>query len=174
MLASCSADSGDERDTEIAENAHPNIVIFYVDDLGYGDVGSYGAIGIETPSIDRLAANGVRFTDAHSSAAIDSHKHLDYWLGKNESGREFLVEESVSTLSLRKGDWKYILPFDGRSGLEWVADDKDIEGGFLTEPQLYDLDSDIGEQVNLAAQYPELVMELDTEAKRIIVADTYR
>ncbi|WP_353372094.1 arylsulfatase [Aliiglaciecola sp. NS0011-25] len=47
----------------------PNVVIFYVDDLGYGDVGSYGAIGVKTPNIDTLAADGIRFTDAHSSAA---------------------------------------------------------------------------------------------------------
>jgi len=47
----------------------PNIVIFYVDDLGYADVGCYGAIGVETPNVDRLAQNGIRFTDAHSSAA---------------------------------------------------------------------------------------------------------
>ncbi|WP_405054398.1 sulfatase family protein [Thalassotalea fonticola] len=51
------------------KNTKPNIVIFYIDDLGYGDVGSYGAVGVETPSIDKLAENGVRFTDAHSSAA---------------------------------------------------------------------------------------------------------
>ncbi|WP_334313323.1 sulfatase-like hydrolase/transferase [Psychrosphaera algicola] len=47
----------------------PNVVIFYVDDLGYGDIGSYGAKGVETPELDRIAANGIRFTDGHSSAA---------------------------------------------------------------------------------------------------------
>ena len=111
--------------------------------------------------------------DLANDAAIDSRNQLDTWLGRSELGREYLVEESVGTLSLRKGNWKYILPFDGRSGLEWVADDKDIEGGFLTEPQLFDLDNDIGEQVNLAEQYPELASELDAEARRII-SDTYR
>ena len=40
-------------------------------------------------------------------------------------------------------------------------------------PQLFDLESDIGEQVNVAEQYPDLADELDAEAKRI-VADTYR
>lgn len=47
----------------------PNIVIFYVDDLGYGDIGSYGAKGVKTPNIDELANNGIRFTDAHTTAA---------------------------------------------------------------------------------------------------------
>lgn len=47
----------------------PNIVIIYVDDLGYGDVGCYGAKSVKTPNIDRLAENGLKFTDAHCSAA---------------------------------------------------------------------------------------------------------
>ncbi len=47
----------------------PNIVIIYVDDLGYGDLSSYGAKGVATPAVDRMAANGIRFTDAHSAAA---------------------------------------------------------------------------------------------------------
>ncbi|KXI28815.1 sulfatase family protein [Paraglaciecola hydrolytica] len=51
------------------DESKPNIVIFYVDDLGYGDVGSYGAKGVKTPNIDALAANGIKFTDAHSSSA---------------------------------------------------------------------------------------------------------
>lgn len=50
-------------------NEKPNIVLLYIDDLGYADVGAYGAKGVETPNIDRMAANGVKFTDAHSSAA---------------------------------------------------------------------------------------------------------
>ena len=47
----------------------PNIVIFYVDDLGYGDVGSYGATQVQTPNVDKLAQGGIQFTDGHSSAA---------------------------------------------------------------------------------------------------------
>lgn len=47
----------------------PNIVIVYVDDLGYGDVGCYGATAVKTPNVDYLAANGLKFTDAHCTAA---------------------------------------------------------------------------------------------------------
>jgi arylsulfatase A-like enzyme len=111
--------------------------------------------------------------DLADREALDSRNQLNAWLGLDDTGRESLLEESVGTLSLRRGKWKYILPFDGRGGLEWVADDKDIEGGFVTAPQLYDLDSDPGEQVNLADRYPDLVTELHAEANRI-AADTYR
>jgi arylsulfatase A-like enzyme len=47
----------------------PNIVVIYADDLGYGDLSCYGATSIRTPNIDRLAARGTRFVNAHSPSA---------------------------------------------------------------------------------------------------------
>ncbi len=51
------------------EASRPNIVVIYLDDLGYGDVGAYGATALRTPNIDSLAAGGVRFTDGHAASA---------------------------------------------------------------------------------------------------------
>src|SRR3954470_24078118 len=51
------------------ENHLPNIVLIYADDIGYGDTSCYGASAVQTPNIDRLARDGLRFTDAHSAAA---------------------------------------------------------------------------------------------------------
>jgi len=50
--------------------AKPNIILIYVDDLGYGDVGCYGATKLKTPNIDRLAKEGRLFTDAHSASVV--------------------------------------------------------------------------------------------------------
>lgn len=47
----------------------PNVIIIMTDDLGYGDLGCYGATKIKTPHIDRLAKQGIRFTNAHSTSA---------------------------------------------------------------------------------------------------------
>jgi len=47
----------------------PNIVVIYADDLGYGDLSCYGATRLRTPNLDRLAARGTRFTNAHSPSA---------------------------------------------------------------------------------------------------------
>lgn len=47
----------------------PNIIFIYTDDVGYGDLGCYGATGVQTPNVDFLAKNGIQYTDAHSSAA---------------------------------------------------------------------------------------------------------
>ena len=48
----------------------PNVVLIFADDLGYGDLGCYGATKVKTPNIDKLAAEGKKFTDAHSSSAV--------------------------------------------------------------------------------------------------------
>lgn len=47
----------------------PNIVLLYADDVGYGDLGCYGATAIDTPNLDRLAERGIRFTSAYATAA---------------------------------------------------------------------------------------------------------
>ncbi|MCA1684398.1 MAG: arylsulfatase [Planctomycetia bacterium] len=52
-----------------AEKAPPNIVLIYADDVGYGDLGCYGATRVKTPNLDRIAAQGLRFTDGHAAAA---------------------------------------------------------------------------------------------------------
>jgi arylsulfatase A len=54
-----------------AETKHkpPNIVYILADDMGYGDLGCYGATQIKTPNIDKLAEQGVLFTDAHTECS---------------------------------------------------------------------------------------------------------
>ncbi len=64
LIASCTSSQKEEKQTE-----KPNIVFIYVDDLGYGDLGCYGAEKVQTPNVDRLAENGLRFTDGHCAAA---------------------------------------------------------------------------------------------------------
>lgn len=53
-----------------ADTERPNIVIIYADDLGYGDLGCYGHPTLRTPHLDRLAAEGMRFTSFYSAAEV--------------------------------------------------------------------------------------------------------
>ncbi|WP_273274834.1 sulfatase family protein [Maribacter polysiphoniae] len=52
-----------------APSKHPNIVVIYLDDLGYGDISSYGGTGLQTPNIDALATEGIKFTNGYASSA---------------------------------------------------------------------------------------------------------
>jgi len=56
----------------VAAERPPNIVLIFTDDQAYGDLGVYGAKGFRTPSIDRMAREGIRFTDFHVAQAVCS------------------------------------------------------------------------------------------------------
>src|SRR5437879_3363784 len=54
------------------ERRLPNFVIVFADDQGYADIGCYGAKGFQTPNLDRMAAEGIRFTDFYVAQAVCS------------------------------------------------------------------------------------------------------
>lgn len=62
--------SASSHEKNMGPSEPPNVVIIFADDLGYGDLGCYGATKVQTPNIDQLAAEGRRFTDAHSASAV--------------------------------------------------------------------------------------------------------
>ncbi len=59
----------------------PNVVIIYGDDVGFGDVGVYGAKMIPTPNIDKLASQGLMFRDGHCTAATCSPSRFSMLTG---------------------------------------------------------------------------------------------
>ena len=60
----------------------PNIVFIFADDMGYGDLSCYGATKILTPNVDRVASEGVRLTDAHSSSAVCTPSRYSVMTGR--------------------------------------------------------------------------------------------
>ncbi|NWK55901.1 arylsulfatase [Verrucomicrobiaceae bacterium N1E253] len=66
-----------------AETSKPNIVLILADDIGYGDFGCYGSKKIKTPNIDRLAQEGMRFTDAYAGAATCTPTRFSMLTGKH-------------------------------------------------------------------------------------------
>ncbi len=98
------------------------------------------------------------------SEAPDSRNVLAAMLGKTKQGTTWLLEESY-TLSIRKGQWKFIAPQEEPTP-KWLQN-KAIETGLNTIDQLYDLQKDPFEKNNIAQQYPALVAELKGELKKI-------
>ncbi len=74
--------------------APPNILFILADDLGYGDLGSYGNTFCDTPNLDRLAINGMRFTNAYAAAPICSASRAATLTGKTPArlGFEFVTK----------------------------------------------------------------------------------
>ena len=82
----------------------PNVVLIYVDDLGYGDLSSYGSKIIKTPNIDQLAKDGIRFTNAHTTSPTCTPSRYGLMTGKYPWRQE--------GTGILPGDAKMIIPTD--------------------------------------------------------------
>jgi arylsulfatase A-like enzyme len=124
----------------------PNIVYIMADDMGYGDLGCYGATKIPTPNIDRLASEGLRFTDAHSASAVCTPSRYAVLTGrycwrtsrKRGVGGGFslpLIDParlSVASL-LRRAGYATAAVGKWHVGLEWQP-----KAGMVIEPELWE------------------------------------
>lgn len=98
------------------------------------------------------------------SDAPDSFVSTDALLGKTKQDRTYVIEQAIGgTLSLIKGNWKYIEPSDGPK----INKETNTELGNDPQPQLYDLKTDIGEKKNVATQNPQIVNELAALLKSV-------
>ena len=65
-----------------ADPQKPNVILIYADDLGYGDLQCYGARNVETPHVNRLADEGIRFTNVHAVAATSTPSRYSLLTGE--------------------------------------------------------------------------------------------
>ena len=89
------------------------VVIFYADDLGYGDTSTYGQARVPCPNLDRLAAEGCRFTDAHSPTSVCTPSRYSLLTGDYAFRRP--------NTNILDGDAKLILPLAGSGKLTLPA-----------------------------------------------------
>ena len=73
----------------LAATTPPNVIFILADDLGYGDLGCFGQKLIKTPNIDRLAAEGMRFTQAYAGATVCAPSRCSLMTGKH-NGHAFI------------------------------------------------------------------------------------
>jgi arylsulfatase A-like enzyme len=92
--------------------AKPNIILFYLDDMGWAQPGAYGGKLAPTPNMDALAANGVRFTNGYSSGCVCSPGRVGLMTGRYQArtghdanptkeGRELLLSEATMARHLK-------------------------------------------------------------------------
>lgn len=94
-----------------AAPSRPNIVLIITDDVGYGDIGSYGAPDIKTPNIDSLARNGTRFTQFYANGSSCTPTRAGLISGRYQ--QRFSLERPLSTAN--SPDGQVGLPVTGRS-----------------------------------------------------------
>ena len=142
LLLACSATIGAEK---------PNIVFILADDIGYGDLGCYGAKLVKTPVLDKLAADGCRFTDAHSPASTCTPTRRAFLTGtyswRQQPGSSIApgdaplsIQPGTATVAslLKQAGYKtgvvgkWHLGLGGEKGPDWNADIKPgpLEIGF--------------------------------------------
>ena len=81
------------------DSAKPNIVFILADDLGYADLGVYGQQGFKTPNLDRLASQGLRFTQAYSNSAVCSATRFGLITGRYQYRLRGGLEEPIAGAS---------------------------------------------------------------------------
>jgi len=138
MVTSCqtrdrSANSG---------NSNPNFILIMADDLGYGDISCYGNSYISTPNIDRLAAEGIRFTNYHSNGAVCSPTRAALMTGKYQqrtgvegvitaaNHRDVGLSLDEITLAEELGKYGYECGIFGKWHLGYASEYNPVHHGF--------------------------------------------
>ena len=99
--------------TSVVAGPKPNFVIIFADDLGYGDLSCYGATKITTPHLDKLATEGMKFSDAHAAASLCSPSRYGLMMGsspwrlhKKGNGYRLSPDKSNIASFLQKNGYK--------------------------------------------------------------------
>ncbi len=111
------------QDERATDGDRPNIIWIMADDLGYGDLGSYGQEVIQTPSLDTMAREGMRFTDAYAGFTVCAPSRSVLMTGQHtghtrvrRNGTPGLLDEDVTVAELLKGKG-YATALIGKWGL---------------------------------------------------------
>jgi len=143
LLSACNQPSQPEENAEAATPAKPNIVFILADDLGYGDLSSYGQTHFETPNLDRLVQEGMKFTQHYSGSTVCAPSRSVIMTGKH-TGHTFIrgnkevrpegqypLADSIRTLPEMLKEYGYVTGAFGKWGLGFPGSEGDpLNQGF--------------------------------------------
>jgi arylsulfatase A-like enzyme len=160
--------------TTTQESRHPNVIYIYADDLGYGDLGCYEQQYIRTPHIDRIASEGILFTQHYSGAPVCAPARSSVMTGKHlgnaavrdnyeikdslafNTGQAPLPKDEVTIGEMLK-ESGYTTAFIGKWGLGSMAS----EGA--PNKQGFDFFYGYNDQVHAHNHYPEFLWRNETQ-----------
>jgi uncharacterized sulfatase len=173
LLGACSSVAETAESAEVQAPPRPNIVLVLADDLGYGDLGCYGQAVIQTPRLDRMAAEGMRFTDFYAGSTVcapsrsvlmtgqhTGHTHVRGNAGGRDMSRQSLRDEDVTVAEVLQQSG-YQTALCGKWGLG-----DDAPGGRSGLPNRQGFDSFYGylNQVHAHNYYPEFLWRDETRS----------
>jgi arylsulfatase A-like enzyme len=143
LAASCTQQPSSEETAEAAPPQKPNIIFILADDLGYGDLSTYGQTNFETPNLDRLAAEGMKFTQHYSGSTVCAPSRSVIMTGKH-TGHTFIrgnkevqpegqypLADSIRTLPEMLKEHGYVTGAFGKWGLGYPGSEGDpLKQGF--------------------------------------------
>jgi len=122
-IAGASARDAGSRPQAPSQPARPNILVIQADDLGYGDLGAYGQSHFQTPMIDRLAKEGIRFTQYYAGSTVCAPSRTSLMTGLHtghawiRGNGEFPLREEDVTIAMSLRDAGYRTAVVGKWGL---------------------------------------------------------
>jgi uncharacterized sulfatase len=140
----------------------PNIILILADDLGYGDLGCYGSTRIQTPNLDQLAAEGIRFTDFYAGSTVCTPSRAALMLGRHTGRLNLRGNVAGGTLQADETTVAEVLKAAGyRNGLigKWGLANEGLPG----VPQKKGFDDFVGylENVHAHDYYPTYLWRHD-------------
>jgi arylsulfatase A-like enzyme len=140
----------------------PSIIVIVADDLGYGDLGCYGQTRIKTPNLDRLAAEGIRFTDCYAGSTVCSPSRAAFMLGQHTGHLNLRGNKKAATLLPGEITMAEVLHQAGyRTGAvgKWGLTEEGLPG----TPQKMGFDEFVGYLSNMEAHnyYPDFLWRYD-------------
>ena len=154
---------------DLAAAERPNIIYVMADDLGYGDLGCYGQKTVQTPNLDRMAAEGMRFTDHYAGHTVCRPSRLVLWTGQHvghtglTGNRPWSLSGMEGTVAQRLQQAGYATGGVGKWALGNVEDPSEIDNAGHPNRNGFDYWFGYLNQSNAHNYYPTFLWENATQ-----------